>query len=63
MNLTDCATADCPYCGETIELVVDCSVEEQSYIEDCPVCCRPMTVWVQVDADGGIDLQLRDENS
>jgi len=63
MNLTDCATADCPYCGETIELVVDCSVEEQSYIEDCPVCCRPMTVWVQVDTDGGIDLQLRDENS
>ena len=63
MNLTDCATADCPYCGETIELVVDCSVEEQSYIEDCPVCCRPMSVWVQVGDDGSIDLQLRDENS
>ncbi|MGE3296742.1 MAG: CPXCG motif-containing cysteine-rich protein [Porticoccaceae bacterium] len=63
MNPTDCATTDCPYCGEAIELVVDCSIEEQSYIEDCPVCCRPMSVWVQVGDDGSIDLQLRDENN
>jgi hypothetical protein len=24
--------------------VLDLSVEEQSYIEDCSVCCQPMTV-------------------
>jgi Cysteine-rich CPXCG len=34
----------CPYCGETITLFLDLSVEEQSYIEDCSVCCQPMTV-------------------
>lgn len=55
MNLTDCATTDCPYCGETIELVVDCSIEEQSYIEDCPVCCRPITLHLRTAADGGVD--------
>ncbi|MFL6547450.1 MAG: CPXCG motif-containing cysteine-rich protein [Povalibacter sp.] len=34
----------CPHCGETILLFLDLSVEEQSYIEDCSVCCQPMTV-------------------
>jgi PHP family Zn ribbon phosphoesterase len=38
----------CPYCGEMIELVVDCSVEEQEYIEDCEVCCRPITITVSL---------------
>jgi hypothetical protein len=39
-------TADvmCPYCGEMIPLLLDLSVEEQTYIEDCSVCCQPMTV-------------------
>ena len=34
----------CPYCGETITLLVDLSVESQSYIEDCSVCCQPIAV-------------------
>ena len=34
----------CPHCGETITLFLDLSVEEQSYIEDCSVCCQAMTV-------------------
>jgi len=39
-------TADvtCPYCGEAITLLLDLSVESQTYIEDCSVCCQPMTV-------------------
>ena len=37
----------CPYCGETITLLLDLSVEAQSYIEDCSVCCQPMTVSYQ----------------
>jgi hypothetical protein len=35
---------DCPYCGEPIDLAVDVSAGEQSYIEDCQVCCRPIEV-------------------
>jgi hypothetical protein len=38
------AEVSCPYCGETITLFLDLSVEEQAYIEDCSVCCQPMTV-------------------
>ncbi len=38
----------CPYCGEPIRLVVDGSVEQQEYTEDCEVCCRPMVVSVSV---------------
>ena len=38
------ADVSCPYCGETITLFFDLSVEDQSYIEDCSVCCQPMAV-------------------
>ena len=52
----------CPYCGEAIELIIDTSVTQQSYIEDCQVCCRPMLINVEVDADGYISLDIRNEN-
>lgn len=42
--LEETAEVSCPYCGETIAIVLDLSVEEQSYIEDCSVCCQPMSV-------------------
>jgi hypothetical protein len=41
------AIVDCPYCGEPAALDVDTSVAEQSYFEDCPVCCKPMEVFVR----------------
>jgi hypothetical protein len=44
MNLIEGRDAACPHCGETITLTLDLSVPEQSYIEDCPVCCKPMIV-------------------
>ncbi len=44
-------TIDCPYCGEVIELLIDDSVDHQTYVEDCSVCCRPINVDVVVDAD------------
>lgn len=60
--LTVSATADCPYCGEPIELVVDVSVETQSYVEDCPVCCRPITVSCSAAAGELDSLSLQAEN-
>jgi hypothetical protein len=44
MNLIRGQAATCPHCWETIDLTLDLSVPEQSYIEDCPVCCRPIVV-------------------
>ena len=43
------AEVSCPYCGETITLLLDLSVESQSYIEDCSVCCQPMNVSYRVE--------------
>lgn len=53
----------CPYCGEPIELVVDCSVAEQSYVEDCSVCCHPMVVRVVTDGELVELFLLRDDDT
>lgn len=55
-------TVACPYCGERIQLLVDPSGGTQDYIEDCPVCCRPIAVAVAADDDGiGVDARSEDD--
>ena len=34
----------CPHCGERISMVLDTSVNRQTYVEDCEVCCQPIEV-------------------
>ncbi len=36
----------CPYCNEQISMLLDPSIREQVYIEDCEVCCNPIQVSV-----------------
>ena len=62
MNSEEPVTVQCPCCGEWIDILVDCSLPEQSYIEDCQVCCRPINVNVKIDAMGMPDVLVRDEN-
>ena len=52
----------CPYCGETITLLVDESAGEQSYIEDCQVCCRPIVIKLSISAAGDCHVEARHEN-
>ncbi|HJR14831.1 MAG TPA: CPXCG motif-containing cysteine-rich protein [Rhodanobacteraceae bacterium] len=52
---------DCPYCGESIEIVVDESAGSAAYVEDCPVCCRPMQVAVEVDGSA-ISVRVKTGN-
>lgn len=52
----------CPYCGEPIQILVDCSIPDQAYVEDCQVCCRPIHFHVTVAPDGLIGLQARHED-
>ena len=52
----------CPYCGEAISVLIDDSLPEQSYVEDCQVCCRPIVLDVHVDPDGDVFVQARSEN-
>lgn len=47
------ATYVCDSCGEEIVVPVDVSAgARQDYVEDCPVCCHPMTLHVEIDGDG-----------
>ena len=56
--LESTAEITCPYCGESITLFLDLSVESQSYIEDCSVCCQPMQI-SYVSEDGElVDLRV-----
>ena len=52
----------CPYCGETITIIVDESVPEQTYIEDCEVCCRPIVMHTIVDAGGDVTVDVRTDS-
>jgi hypothetical protein len=52
----------CPYCGESIEILVDDSAGGQRYIEDCQVCCRPITITVSVDEDGTLRVDAAGED-
>lgn len=35
----------CLFCWEEISMLLDLSVDEQNYIEDCEVCCRPLAIF------------------
>ena len=53
----DAATVWCPYCGEPSEVAVDPGGgAHQTYVEDCPVCCRPWRVTVSYQPDGTADV-------
>ncbi len=56
------ASVDCPYCGERIELVVDGSIEQQEYVEDCSVCCRPIVVTVAAEEGEVLSVEVRSED-
>ena len=59
--MLDSQDIECPYCGEVISLLLDTSAGSQRYIEDCHVCCRPITVVLDVDADGEALVSVRSE--
>ena len=55
-------SVQCPYCGETFETLIDTSAGDQEYIEDCAICCRPITFRIGVDWDGNVHVDTRQEN-
>ena len=52
----------CPYCGELQTVLIDTLEEEQTYIEDCQVCCRPIDFIISVDNQGDVVVEVRHEN-
>ncbi|MGI9234767.1 MAG: CPXCG motif-containing cysteine-rich protein [Woeseiaceae bacterium] len=53
---------ECPYCGESIDILIDRSEPEQSYIEDCQVCCRPINIQFSIGPDGEVLLSTTTDN-
>lgn len=47
----------CPYCGETISMLLDLSVPSQTYIEDCEVCCRPIHIRYETDGEAVLSFE------
>ncbi|WP_372767820.1 CPXCG motif-containing cysteine-rich protein [Lutibacter sp.] len=39
----------CPYCWEEVSILLDTSVTNQIYIEDCEVCCNPLEFAVKFE--------------
>lgn len=55
--MQDEASYFCGSCGEEIVVPIDLAAgSEQTYVEDCPVCCRPMVIHIEIDDDGEASL-------
>ncbi len=53
VELNDEASYVCGSCGEDIVVPVDSSEgRQQQYVEDCPVCCCPNVIYVEIDEEG-----------
>jgi len=48
----------CPYCWQNISMLLDKSIPNQTYIEDCEVCCQPIEVTVQFDNNELINFEV-----
>ena len=49
----------CPHCWQRISMVLDESVENQTYIEDCEVCCKPIEVTYSVEDGMLTEFEVR----
>lgn len=52
----------CDACGEEIVIPLDVSEgSNQTYVEDCPVCCRANTIHVQIGQNGEVQVWAEPE--
>lgn len=49
----------CPYCWESISILVDTSCPDQSYVEDCEVCCNPIDFSISCSASEIRSVEVR----
>tara|TARA_R110002111_G_scaffold35012_15_gene68980 strand:- start:738 stop:935 length:198 start_codon:yes stop_codon:yes gene_type:complete len=55
-------TISCPYCGESIDVLLDPEEVGQQYIEDCHVCCKPIVFIVKMDMSGDLSVSVHAED-
>ena len=59
MNITE-HFFQCPYCWETISMLIDTSQTSQAYIEDCEVCCNPIQLDLKIE--NNVIIQIETQN-
>ncbi|NQZ32063.1 MAG: CPXCG motif-containing cysteine-rich protein [Oceanospirillaceae bacterium] len=62
MNHLNEKSIGCPYCGETIEVLIDSTDLDQQYIEDCQVCCKPIIFVVSADEKSELVVNVHSED-
>jgi hypothetical protein len=54
--------AACPYCGEPVMVSVEIELTDgATYVEDCPVCCRPWEVRIHGGEQVTVELLRSDD--
>lgn len=48
---------DCPYCGESITMLLEPGGTEQTYVEDCEVCCNPIGLRFRIEDDVAVEFR------
>ena len=56
--MDDAIEVICPYCGEPATISVETGEEDDEFVQDCPVCCRPWKVRIKVRRDGSADVTV-----
>jgi DNA-directed RNA polymerase subunit RPC12/RpoP len=57
------ASYACNSCGEEIVVPIDFSAgTSQEYVEDCPVCCHPNVIHVEVEDGGEVRVWAENES-
>lgn len=62
MNQLTEQAIECPYCGESIDVLIDPSDAVQQYIEDCQVCCRPINFVISESIEGDLSVNVFSED-
>ncbi|MGF1547470.1 MAG: CPXCG motif-containing cysteine-rich protein [Thiotrichales bacterium] len=53
-RLSDDFDVQCPYCGALLTFTLDLTAVGPAFIEDCHVCCAPMTLQPEYDEAGHV---------
>ena len=62
MNLETDQEINCPYCAAGVTVRVDQTAGRRQYfVIDCEVCCRPIQIELDIDADGYMTLVAKRE--
>lgn len=62
MNQLTEQTITCPYCGESIDVLLDPTDIVQQYIEDCQVCCKPINFLVFENMDEELTVTVTSDD-